>query len=119
MIAFTVQNFEYGERQKDTERLHRDDARNQQQVLEKLHAGRNRSAVRNQWTLDWFNQRLLPQQQLQSVALLQEQKVGCYVRNDPKVPVQRILRTLLRMKMSGEIDDIIRLYIGDKAEAAP
>jgi polar amino acid transport system substrate-binding protein len=103
----------------DANRLHRDDARNQEQVLEKLQAGRNRYAVSNQWTLDWFNQRLLPQQQLQSVALLQEQKVGCYVRNDPKVPVQRILRTLLRMKMSGEIDDIIRLYIGDKAEAAP
>ncbi|MNG40257.1 hypothetical protein D3C84_1287600 [compost metagenome] len=53
------------------------------------------------------------------MALLQEQNVGCYVRNDPKVPVQRILRTLLRMKMSGEIDDIIRLYIGDKAEDRP
>jgi polar amino acid transport system substrate-binding protein len=49
---------------------------------------------------------------LQSVAVLQKQRVGCYVRNDPKVPVQRILRTLLRMKMSGEIDDVIRLYIG-------
>jgi len=47
--------------------------------------------------------------------VLQEQNVGCYVRNDPKVPVQRILRTLLRMKMSGEIDDIIRLYIGTPA----
>jgi polar amino acid transport system substrate-binding protein len=35
------------------------------------------------------------------------------------VPVQRILRTLLRMRMSGEIDDIIRLYIGGKAEARP
>jgi len=46
------------------------------------------------------------------VAVLQEQKVGCYVRNDPNVPVQQILRTLLRMKMSGEIDDIIRLYTG-------
>jgi polar amino acid transport system substrate-binding protein len=103
----------------DANRLHRDDARNQEQVLEKLHAGRNRYAVSNQWTLDWFNQRLLPQQQLQSVALLQEQQVGCYVRNDPKVPVQRILRTLLRMRMSGEIDDIIRLYIGGKAEARP
>lgn len=45
-------------------------------------------------------------------SLLQEQNVGCYVRNDPRMPVQRILRTLLRMKMSGEIDDIIRLYIG-------
>jgi len=103
----------------DTNRLYRDDARNQEQVLEKLHAGRNRYAVSNQWTLDWFNQRLLPQQQLQSVALLQEQRVGCYVRNDPKVPVQRILRTLLRMKMSGEIDDIIALYVGGKTEPRP
>jgi polar amino acid transport system substrate-binding protein len=103
----------------DANRLYRDDARNQEQVLEKLHAGRNRYAVSNQWTLDWFNQRLLPQQQLQSVALLQEQRVGCYVRNDPKVPVQRILRTLLRMKMSGEIDDIIALYVGGKVEPRP
>ncbi|MCS3836033.1 polar amino acid transport system substrate-binding protein [Pseudomonas sp. JAI111] len=96
----------------DADRLQREDARSQEQVLEKLHAGRYRYAVSNQWTLDWFNQRLLPERQLKSVAVLQEQRVGCYVRNDPKVPVQRILRTLLRMKMSGEIDDIIRLYIG-------
>ncbi|KAA0975688.1 ABC transporter substrate-binding protein [Pseudomonas sp. ANT_H12B] len=97
----------------DADRLHREDARNQEQVLEKLLAGRYRYAVSNQWTLDWFNQRLLPDRQLQGVTVLQEQSVGCYVRNDPKVPVQRILRTLLRMKMSGEIDDIIRLYVGD------
>ncbi|MFY0728142.1 substrate-binding periplasmic protein [Pseudomonas sp. NFX15] len=99
----------------DTDQLHRDDARNQEQVLEKILAGRNRYAVSNQWSLDWFNQRLLPEQQLLSVALLQEQHVGCYVRNDPQVPVQRILRTLLRMKMSGEIEDIIRLYIGGES----
>jgi polar amino acid transport system substrate-binding protein len=98
----------------DASRLHREDARNQEQVLEKLLAGRYRYAVSNQWTLDWFNQRLLPGRQLQGVAVLQEQSVGCYVRNDPKVPVQRILRTLVRMKMSGEIDDIIRLYIGSE-----
>lgn len=96
----------------DDDRLWREDARNQEQVLDKLLAGRYRYAVSNQWTLDWFNQRLLPGQQLQAVAVLQEQKVGCYVRNDPNVPVQRILRTLLRMKMSGEIDEIIRLYTG-------
>ncbi len=53
-----------------------------------------------------------PDQQLQSVALVHEQSVGCYVRNDPKLPVQRILRTLQHMKTSGEIDDIIRLYTG-------
>ena len=99
----------------DADRLHREDARNQEQVLEKLHAGRYRYAVSNQWTLDWFNQRLLPDRQLKALAVLQEQNVGCYVRNDPKVPVQRILRTLLRMKMSGEIDDIIRLYIGNES----
>ncbi|KPG98606.1 amino acid ABC transporter substrate-binding protein [Pseudomonas sp. RIT-PI-q] len=99
----------------DADRLRREDARNQEQVLEKLLAGRYHYAVSNQWTLDWFNQRLLPDRQLQGVAVLQTQNVGCYVRNDPKVPVQRILRTLLRMKMSGEIDDIIRLYIGSPA----
>ena len=102
----------------DADRLQREDARNQEQVLEKLLAGRYCYAVSNQWTLDWFNQRLLPGQQLHGVAELQEQHVGCYVRNDPQVPVQRILRTLLRMKMSGEIDEIIRLYTGS-AEATP
>ena len=96
----------------DANQLQREDARNQEQVLDKLLAGRYRYAVSNQWSLDWFNQRLTPDQQLHGVAVLQEQHVGCYVRNDPKVPVQRILRTLLRMKMSGEIDEIIRLYTG-------
>ena len=96
----------------DADQLQREDARNQEQVLEKLLAGRYRYAVSNQWTLDWINQRLQPEQQLQGVAVLQEQHIGCYVRNDPKVPVQRILRTLLRMKMSGEIDEVIRLYTG-------
>jgi polar amino acid transport system substrate-binding protein len=101
----------------DAEQLQREDARNQEQVLEKLLAGRYRYAVSNQWTLDWFNQRLLPGQQLQGVAVLQEQEIGCYVRNDPGVPVQRILRTLLRMKMSGEIDEMIRLYTGASESA--
>ncbi len=110
----TVRSYTYPTLQPlfDADKLQREDARNQEQVLEKLMAGRYRYAVSNQWALDWFNQRLLPERHLQSVALLQEQRVGCYVRNDPKVPVQRILRTLVRMKMSGEIDDIIRLYIG-------
>jgi polar amino acid transport system substrate-binding protein len=103
----------------DADRLRREDARNQEQVLEKLLAGRYHYAVSNQWTLEWFNQRLLPDRQLQGVAVLQTQNVGCYVRNDPKVPVQRILRTLLRMKMSGEIDDIIRLYVGGEPVANP
>ncbi|MGF6554714.1 polar amino acid transport system substrate-binding protein [Pseudomonas sp. S30_BP2TU TE3576] len=101
----------------DGGQLHRDDARNQEQVLEKLLAGRNRYAVSNQWSLDRFNQRLLPEQQLQGVAVLQEHRIGCYVRNDPQVPVQRILSTLVQMKMSGEIDEIVRLYIGGEPAA--
>jgi polar amino acid transport system substrate-binding protein len=101
----------------DAGQLQRDDARNQEQVMEKLLAGRNDYAVSNQWSLDWFNHRLLPDQQLQGVAVLQEHRIGCYVRNDPKIPVQSILRTLSRMKMSGEIDEIVRLYIGGEAAA--
>ncbi|MNI64242.1 hypothetical protein D3C73_1196720 [compost metagenome] len=97
----------------DNGHLLREDARSQDQALEKLLVGRYRYAVSNQWTLDWFNQRQPLDRQLQGVAVVQEQNVGCFVRNDPNVPVQRILRTLLRMKMSGEIDDIIRLYVGN------
>lgn len=96
----------------DSGQLRRDDARNQEQVLQKLMAGRYHYAVSNQWTLDWFNQKLLPADQLRGVAVLQEQNVGCYVRNDPKLPVQLILRTLLQMKVSGEIDAIVKLYTG-------
>ena len=103
----------------DSLQFRRDDARSQDQVLQKLLAGRNNYGVSNQWTLDWFNQRLEPQRKLRAVAVLQEQHVGCYVRNDPKLPVQRILRTLLRMKMSGEIDDIIHLYTGSDETAGP
>ncbi|KZN19072.1 MULTISPECIES: substrate-binding periplasmic protein [Pseudomonas] len=114
----TVRGYNYPTLQPlfDSDRLHREDARNQEQVLEKLLAGRYHYAVSNQWTLDWFNQRLLPDRQLQSVALVHEQTVGCYMRNDPKVPVQRILNTLLQMKTSGEINDIIRLYTGNPGQ---
>ena len=92
--------------------LRRDDARSQDQVLEKLVAGRYRYAVTNQLSLDWFNRHLPAGQKLHEVALLEEQGLGCYVRNDPALPVQRILRTLLRMKMSGEMDRLIEKYNG-------
>jgi ABC-type amino acid transport substrate-binding protein len=75
-------------------------------------AGRYRYAVTNQLSLDWFNRHLPAGQKLHEVALLEEQGLGCYVRNDPALPVQRILRTLLRMKMSGEMDRLIEKYNG-------
>lgn len=96
----------------DSGHLRRDDARSQEQVLAKLLASRYRYAVSNQWTLNWFNQRHTADQQLHEVAVLQEQELGCYVRDDPKIPAQRIMRTLMKMKMSGEIDSIIQRYTG-------
>jgi len=94
----------------DSGRLNRDDARSQTQVLQKLQAHRYRYAVTNKLSLDWFNQQLPSNEQLQPVAFIEDLKLGCYVRNDPAVPVQRILRTLLRMKMSGEIDQLVEHY---------
>ncbi|WHS62163.1 transporter substrate-binding domain-containing protein [Pseudomonas sp. G2-4] len=104
----------------DSRHLRRDDARSQEQVLAKLLAGRYRYAVSNQWVLDWFNQRHTADRQLHEVAVLQEQQLGCYVRDAPEIPAQRILLTLRKMKMSGEIDAIIRLYTGlnETSEAA-
>ena len=99
--------------------LTRDDARNEEQVLQKLVAGRYPYAVINEWTLDRFNLAMPDNRRLHKVAAIEELSLGCTVRNDPNVPVQRILRTLLRMKMSGEIDDIIRLYTGETAPSAP
>lgn len=96
--------------------LRRDDARSEELVLQKLVAGRFKYAISNEWSLDRFNQTLPKGQRLQKIAVIDEQNLGCTVRNDPQVPVQRILRTLLRMKMSGEIDDLVRLYTGEEAE---
>ena len=76
----------------DSGHLRRDDARSQDQVLAKLLAGRYRYGVSNQWALDWFNQRHTADRQLHSVAVLQEQELSCYLRNDPRLATQRILR---------------------------
>ena len=97
----------------------RDDARSEEQVLQKLVAGRFKYAVTNEWTLERFNQQLPVGRRLHVVAVIEEQSLGCFVRNDPALPVQRILRTLLRMKMSGEIDAIIKLYTGDRGRQLP
>lgn len=94
----------------DANKLERDDARNQDQALQKLIAGRYRYAVTNEWALEWFNRTHAANEQLSPVATLEEQAVGCIARNDPAVPAQRIMRVLLRMKMSGEVDRIIAKY---------
>jgi len=102
----------------DNHQLHREDARSQEQVLQKLVAGRYHYAVADEWSLNWYNRQLPPDKQLRSVSIVEEQAVGCIVRNDPNLPVQTILRALLRMKMSGEIDQIIERY-GTQAPLQP
>jgi polar amino acid transport system substrate-binding protein len=94
----------------DSHRLDREDARSEEQVLQKLQIGRYRYAIANQWSLDWFNRNLPPDQKLRGVAVIDEQPVGCIVRNDSNVPAQRLMRVLLRMRMSGEIDRITARY---------
>lgn len=96
----------------DQGRLQREDSRSQLLVLQKLQAGRYRHAVSNQLSLQWFNQGLPAQQQLPALAVLEEQDLGCMVRNDPAIPTQRLLRALVRMKQSGEIERIVQRYGG-------
>jgi len=96
----------------DQGRLSREDSRSQLLVLQKLQAGRYRHAISNQLSLQWFNQGLPAEQQLQTLAVLEEQDLGCMVRNDPAIPTQGLLRALVRMKQSGEIERIVQRYGG-------
>ena len=79
-------------------------------MLQKLLAGRYRYAVSNELALSWFNRNLPDQDRLASVGTLEEEPVGCLIRNDPSLPTQRILRTLVQMKESGEIEEILARY---------
>ncbi|MDH4873831.1 transporter substrate-binding domain-containing protein [Pseudomonas sp. BN515] len=108
----TVLGYTYPRLQQLFERgaVQRDEARNQDLVLQKLLAGRYRYAVSNELALGWFNRNLPDQDHLVSVSTLEEEPVGCLVRNDPALPTQRILRTLVQMKESGEIEEILARY---------
>ncbi|NMY38044.1 MULTISPECIES: transporter substrate-binding domain-containing protein [Pseudomonas] len=94
----------------DAGKLQRDDARSQDQVLQMLIIGRFNYAVSNQWAVDWINKDLQPADQLHAVALVQEQRLGCMVRDDPQLPTGKILNTLSAMRQSGEIERIISRY---------
>ena len=91
-------------------RLQREDSRSQQLALQKLQAGRYQHAVSNELSVAWFNQSLPAGQRLQVQAVLEEQALGCMVRNDAAIPTQGVLRALVRMRQSGEIERIVRRY---------
>lgn len=90
--------------------LHREDSRNQLLALQKLQAGRYRHAVSNERSLQWFNHSLPPRQRLQALALLQDQALGCLVRNAPTLPTQAVLSALVRIRQSGEMQRIVERY---------
>lgn len=91
-------------------RLRREDSRNQLLALQKLQAGRYRHAVSNEFSLQWFNRQLPPDQQLRALAVLEEQDLHCIVRDDPAIPTQAVLDALARMKQSGHIEQIFQRY---------
>jgi len=108
----TVLGYNYPDLQHlfDNHQLVREDARSQEQTLRKLAAGRYNYAVSSQLVLDWVNRDLPASQRLKVISLVSEQPAGCILRNDPNLPTQRILRTLVRMRVSGEIQQIIDRY---------
>ncbi|MBA1187914.1 amino acid ABC transporter substrate-binding protein [Pseudomonas entomophila] len=97
--------------------LRREDSRNQLLALQKLEAGRFRFAVSNQLTLDWYNRQLPPDERLQALEVLEEDALGCLVRDDPRLPVRALLAELKRMKRSGDIDQVVRRYLARTATA--
>lgn len=119
-VIGTVLGFHYPalQPQFDSGHFERDDARNQLQVLQKLQAGRYRYAVSSQLTLDWFNSQLPAEQRFQALTVLEEQHLGCMVRNDPSIPSQGLLKALGRMKQTGEIERIFKRYSTTNGESA-
>jgi polar amino acid transport system substrate-binding protein len=100
-------------------RLLREDSRNQSLVLHKLQAGRYQYAVSNQLSLQWFNRSLPPEQHLHVLAVLEEQALGCMVRDAPELPTQAVLEAIARIKQSGEMQRIIEHYGDIRQQAAP
>ncbi|RMM55084.1 Extracellular solute-binding protein [Pseudomonas syringae pv. atrofaciens] len=94
----------------EAHKLVREDARTQNQTLGKLMAGRYNYAVTNQLILEWTNRNLPAGKKLMPISMVAEQPAACVIRNNPDLPVGRILRTLVQMRLSGEIQQIIDHY---------
>lgn len=90
--------------------LRRDDARTQEQALDKLQARRYRYAVSNELSLDWYNRRQPAARKLQAVGEVTADPVACIVRDEPDVPTMRLLRALVRMKQDSEFEAILAKY---------
>lgn len=108
----TVLGFQYPEAAAQFSKgyLHRDDARTENQVLEKLAAGRNRYAIATETALDWFNKDRPDCCHLQVVERLIEFPVHCIVRDEENGLADEILSALEQMGQDGEFEAIQARY---------
>ncbi|WP_282341470.1 transporter substrate-binding domain-containing protein [Pseudomonas sp. PS02288] len=90
--------------------LRRDDARTQELVLAKLTAARDRYAVSNELTLDWYDRTHANGQTLHKLGVVASDIVACIVRDEPDVPAHTLLRALVRMSVDGEFEAILARY---------
>lgn len=90
--------------------IHREDARTQELVLEKLEAGRYHYAISSHLSLAWFNRNQPQDKRLHTLGEISADPVACIVRDAPDVPTQALLRALVRMKEDGEFDAILARY---------
>jgi polar amino acid transport system substrate-binding protein len=109
----TVASYHYPELDRliATGHVVRDDARNQRQVLLMVQAGRFRYAVTSEQELRWFNQTQPADRQLKVAAELSSEPLACIVRDEPDVPAMALLRAMVRMKQSGDLDRILARYL--------
>lgn len=108
----TVRGFSYPVLQPyfDSGQLQRDDARTQEQVLNKLAAKRYNYAVSSKHNFDWYNKSKPVEQHFKQLQILKSFEIACLVRDSPDIPTQAILSTLAAMKSSGEIDQLFSRY---------
>lgn len=108
----TVLGFQYPEaaEQFSKGRLFRDNARTENQVLEKLAAGRNRYAIATETALDWFNKDRPDCCRLRVIEPLIAFPVHCIVRDEDHGLADEILNALEQMGQDGEFEAIQARY---------
>ncbi|ARU89282.1 hypothetical protein B9K09_15505 [Pseudomonas sp. M30-35] len=90
--------------------LIRDDARTQEQVINKLKAQRYDYAVTNEMSFNWYKKTKHSEQQLQKLQMIQQSEISCMVRKGPDIPTQEILSAIKTMVTNGDVEGIIAQY---------
>ncbi|WP_417663457.1 substrate-binding periplasmic protein [Pseudomonas sp.] len=93
-----------------TGQLVRDDARTQEQVINKLEMRRYDYAITNEISFNWYKRINDARDQFQKLQMIQQSEIRCMVRKGPEVPTQEILSAIKTMMTNGEIGEIIAQY---------